>query len=77
MMRESRGGDIKARLQSANAHPIVTRSHQHPIDLQPRRIAEGFEARGSIVELHLRPRSYLDAVFLDAVFLVASKYMPC
>jgi hypothetical protein len=52
MMRKGRGGDVEPLLQATDRHALFARPHQGAVDLQPGRIAQGFQAGGGIVELH-------------------------
>ena len=52
VMGERRGRDRQAALQLADGRPGISGLHEHAVDLQPRRIAEGFKARCCFIDLH-------------------------
>ena len=52
MVGERRGREPELLLQPADREPGVARSHEGSIDLEPGRIAEGFELLGCLFDFH-------------------------
>ena len=68
MVRQGRGRDIELFLQPADRHALFAGPHQGAVDLEPGRVAQGFQAGGGIVELHdgnVITLSHKSTVFLE------------
>lgn len=53
VVRQRGRGDADPLLQPANRHARLPGAHQGLEDAKPRRIPEGFEAKGDVVDVHI------------------------
>src|SRR5579863_6900841 len=53
VMRKRGGRDLEPVLQFADRHPGLARADQRAVDLEPCRIAQGFEVGRGVVEFHV------------------------